>query len=32
LSGRQVFQNYRGAIMGWTRFLGNLETVVARLD
>ncbi len=25
-------QNYRGAIMGWTRFLGNLENVVARLD
>ena len=25
-------QNYRGAMMGWTRFLGNLENVVARLD
>lgn len=24
-------QNYRGAVMGWTRFLGALETVVARL-
>ena len=24
-------QNYRGAIMGWTRFLTNLEDVVERL-
>jgi uncharacterized protein YndB with AHSA1/START domain len=25
-------QNYRGAVMGWTRFLGALDDVVARLD
>ena len=25
-------QNYRGAIMGWTRFLSNMDAIVARLD